>query len=103
MIIRLVDLDVSEPMDFVTPVENLGGQKSLFITMLKRLEVMSLTMCMNQVAEGLNEKDWNKMKQGAHQLKGASGYVGAGRLHYVCYHIQNAFHFEDYQKMVDYY
>ena len=53
---------------------------------------MSLTTCMQQVSEGLNQKDWNKMKQGAHQLKGASGYVGAGRLHYMCYHIQNAFY-----------
>ena len=29
--------------------------------------------------------------------------MGAGRLHYVCYHIQNAFHNQDYQMMVDYY
>ena len=71
--------------------------------MLKRLEVMSLTMCMGQVAEGLEQSDWNKMKGGAHQLKGASGYVGAGRLHYVCYHIQNAYHQEDYETMVGYY
>ena len=38
-----------------------------------------------------------------HQLKGASGYVGAGRIHYVCYWIQNAFHDENHQKMLDYY
>ncbi len=68
--------------------------------MLKRLEVMSLTTCMQQVSDGLNQKDWNKMKQGAHQLKGASGYVGAGRLHYMCYHIQNAFYQGDYDKML---
>ena len=55
--------------------------------MLKRLEVMSLVSTMAQVADGLNTKDWAKMKQGAHQLKGTSGYVGAGRMHYVCYHI----------------
>ena len=88
----MINLDITLPIDFVTPVQNLGGQKFLFNTMLKRLEVMSLTACMGQIAEGLNTKDWTKMKQGVHQLKGASGYVGAGRIHYVCYHIQNAFH-----------
>ena len=44
-----------------------------------------------------------KMKLGAHQLKGASGYVGAGRVYYCCYHIQNGFNQDDIQKMVDYY
>lgn len=39
----MVDLDVSEPIDFIKPVENLSGQQQLFITMLTRLEVMSLT------------------------------------------------------------
>ena len=71
--------------------------------MLRRCEVMSMTMCMNQIAEGLNDKDWVKMRQGAHQLKGASGYVGAGRLHYVCYHIQNSYHKNNFPRMVAYY
>ena len=71
--------------------------------MLKRLEVMSLNSCLNQGSEGMVQRDWNKMRQGSHQLKGASGYVGAGRLHYCCYQIQNAWHAEDYNKMVAYY
>ena len=103
LLVRIINLDVTEPIDFVTPVENLGGQRSLFITMLKRLEVMSLVSTMAQVADGLNTKDWAKMKQGAHQLKGTSGYVGAGRMHYVCYHIQHAYHMNDFQTMIDYY
>ena len=64
---------------------------------------MSLMSCLNQVSEGLNLEDWNKMKLGAHQLKGASGYVGAGRVHYVCYHIQKAFTKGEHQTMIDYY
>ena len=87
MIVRVVDLDVSKPIDFVTPIQSLGGQKQLHITMLRRLEVMSLNQCMNQVAEGVNLQDREKMKDGVHKLKGATGYVGAGRLHYICYHI----------------
>lgn len=60
-------------------------------------------MCMGLIAEGVNEKDWNTMKQGAHQLKGAAGYVGAGRLHYISYHIQDAFHKDDFGQMMAYY
>jgi len=60
MLVRLIDLDVKEPIDFETPVKNLGGQRSLFITMLKRLEVMSLNSCIEQVAIGMNDRDWEK-------------------------------------------
>jgi len=87
LVVRIIDLDITKPIDFATPVENLGGCQSLFISMLKRMETMSLNRYVNQVAESLNNKDWNNMKHGAHQLKGASGYVGAGRIHYACYHI----------------
>ena len=47
MVVRVINLDVTQPIDFVTSVQNLGGQRSLFITMLKRLEVMSLMSCLN--------------------------------------------------------
>ena len=71
--------------------------------MLKRLEVMTLNQCMSQVAEGIKKQDYMKIKNGVHMLKGATGYVGAGRLHYVCYHIQNAHLNNDLQKMRAYY
>lgn len=47
LIVRVINLDINQPIDLVMPVQNLGGQRSLFITMLKRLEVMSLTTSMN--------------------------------------------------------
>lgn len=43
------------------------------------------------------------MKDLAHSLKGASGYIGASRLHYVCYFIQEHFVFERNEKMLEYY
>ena len=48
-------------------------------------------------------RNYDIIKHGAHSLKGASGYVGAGRVHYCCYHIQKAFVDEDFQLMVDNY
>ena len=87
MVVKLSNFDVTDPIDLITPVENLNGKTETFIKMLKLIDVTSVMPCLTQVAEGLNEKDWDKMKQGAHQLKGSSGYVGAGRVHYCCYHI----------------
>ena len=43
------------------------------------------------------------MKNAAHSLKGASGYVGAGRVHYACYYIQKAYNSKNYEKMESYY
>ena len=51
----------------------------------------------------MNALDYPVIKQGVHSLKGASGYVGAGRVHYCCYHIQKAFVDEKFQLMIDYY
>ena len=87
MNIRVSNLDVTEPIDFITPVQKFGVRQSLFIKMLNDFEDLSLTIYMGQVAQGLNDSDWTKMKEGAHTLKGSSAYVGAGRLHYACYHI----------------
>jgi hypothetical protein len=43
------------------------------------------------------------MKNLAHSLKGASGYIGASRLYYMCYFIQ--FHYVEgnYDQMIEYY
>jgi len=43
------------------------------------------------------------MKDLAHSLKGASGYIGASRLHYACYFIQKHFVNGQKEKMLEYY
>ena len=43
------------------------------------------------------------MKEGAHSLKGSSGYIGASHLHYACYFIQEHFMFERPALMMEYY
>lgn len=58
---------------------------------------------LNEIIKPIDERDWFNIKQKAHALKGSSSYVGAGRLHYACYYIQDHFYFNNYQKMIDYY
>jgi HPt (histidine-containing phosphotransfer) domain-containing protein len=52
--------------------------------MLSRLETMSINPNIKHITDAVNEQDFDKMKAKIHNMKGACGYVGASRLHYVC-------------------
>ena len=51
---------------------------------------------MEQIANSMNSEEWAKMKMTARVLKGASGYVGAGKIHYACYYIQESYNSNDF-------
>lgn len=74
----------------MTPIGILGGNRSLYFSMLSRLEPMSLNHNIVGIAEAVDSNDYDKMKSKVHNLKGACGYVGASRMHYACYWIQDA-------------
>ena len=101
--IKVHNLDITNPVDINTPVDSLGGNNKLYFAMLSRLEGMSLSMCMQQITDAVDNKEWLKMKNAAHSLKGASGYVGASKVHYACYYIQKAFNANNHQEMIEYY
>ena len=42
---------------------------------------------MKQVKEAVEKENFLGMKEGAHSLKGSSGYIGASHIHYACYFI----------------
>ena len=50
-----------------------------------------------------DRRDYINFHSAAHTLKGSSGYVAAGRLHYQCYFIQTAYLDNDMQCMMDMY
>ena len=89
--IRVQDLDISRPIDMETPVRNLGSNIQLFYMMLGRLEAMSLQTNMRKIKDAIRVQNYEQMNMAAHTLKGSSGYVGASRIHYACYFIQEAF------------
>ena len=86
-LIKVNNLDITEPIDCKNAVESLGGNRKLFYSMLTRLEVMSVRCSMSQITDSMQRQDWAKMKMAAHSLKSSSGYVGAGKVHYACYYI----------------
>jgi len=58
---------------------------------------------MKEIGPAFEKKDYKQMKSLAHSLKGASAYIGASRLHYICYFIQEHFVSENYEQMLEYY
>ena len=58
---------------------------------------------MAKLTEGVNALDYHQMKSAAHIIKGSSGYIGASRLHYACYFIQENFMKENRKEMLAYY
>jgi len=59
--------------------------------MVPNLESMSLNQTMKDIVPAYENQDYQQMKSLAHSLKGASAYIGASRLHYMCYYIQEHF------------
>jgi HPt (histidine-containing phosphotransfer) domain-containing protein len=55
--------------------------------MLKKLEDMCLIPNLQEIAIAVDAEDFLAIKQKAHSLKGASGYIAAGPVHYCCYFI----------------
>jgi HPt (histidine-containing phosphotransfer) domain-containing protein len=96
-------MDTSSPIDIDLAIQGLGGEPQIFYMMLGNLEGMTLNPTMKNIIEPFEKRQYKEMKDLAHSLKGASGYIGASRLHYVCYFIQEHFVFERYEKMLEYY
>ena len=68
--------------------------------MLGRFEKTSLNECISQLKEGIENNDDEKLYQGYHTLKSASGYIGAGKVHFACYFIQEAQRLKDTEKLM---
>lgn len=101
--IKVVELDITTPIDAETAIQGLGGTDEIFYMMLENLEGMSLNQCMKDIIPVYDSKQYEQIKHFAHSLKGASAYIGASRLHYACYFIQHHFMEQNFEKMLEYY
>lgn len=83
----MIDIDTSRPIDLKKAIDQLGGSPEMFYMMLEKFEEMSLIECINNIANDVNDNNYLKMKNDAHSLKGASGYICASHIYYACYFI----------------
>ena len=51
----------------------------------------TLEESMQEIVKMFDNKKHEEFKNCAHGIKGSSAYIGAGRIHYVCYFIQENF------------
>ena len=84
---QAINLSTQYPIDTQMAINALGGETKIYFQMLDKFEPLSLIPTLEDLRDAVNEKDYTKIKNKAHSLKGASGYVGAGGIHYSCYHI----------------
>jgi len=85
--VKVTDMDISTPIDVDTAVQGLGGDPQIFYMMLGNLESLVLNKTMKEIIPQYEQRNYKEIKDLAHSLKGASGYVGASHLHYACYFI----------------
>ena len=102
--VKWLDLDVTEPVDIKYAVSILGpNSQKLFYSMLEKFESTTIQTMTSKLAEGYSIQNWAGIFQAAHSLKGASGFIGAGKIHYACYYICEAYGKNDYKSMLLYY
>lgn len=92
--IKCISLDTTNPLDDKTAIEQLKNNKNLFLMFLCRFRNQEILPLIKQLSIAFEKENWNKFREIAHSLKGSSGYVGAGRIQYDCFHIQD-FHYKN--------
>lgn len=85
--IIVIDIDISTPIDVKKAIEQLGGMPMMFYMMLEKFEDMTLMKELQNCARDYEAKDYYWLKEHAHSIKGAAGYICASHLHYACYFI----------------
>ena len=98
-----MDFDVSTPIDIKKATETLCGSPVMFYTMLSKFEDMTFLNLMQEIANGVDQGDLEKVMHDSHQLKSPAGYIGASHIHYACYFIQEHFVYKRYKEMMEYY
>ena len=57
---KLIELSPDLPIDAHRAIEVLGNQEKIFYQMLGKLEKLSLNPAMTEIAQAINERDFNK-------------------------------------------
>ena len=86
--IRVNNMSIDTPVDTKFGQNGFGGgEPKIYFDMLMQLEQLSLLSTMEKIVPTIDGNDYLNYKHQAHSLKGASGYIGASRVHYACYYI----------------
>ena len=81
------------------PVYALGGNIAKYFKMTAKFELAVMNPCMKRIAGATNTQDWQELHSIVNELREASGAIGASKVHYACFYIQEAYAENDFQEM----
>ena len=73
------------------------------MNVLSSIDEMLLKKAIVKAARSINNKNWEDFSAIAVEIIESSGYIGAGRIYYVCYAIHEAWIKKDFPLMLDNY
>ena len=100
--VQIHNIDISKPIDVGFSIKVLGDNPTAFYSMIKPL-AKTIDLNLTSIAKSFDCQDWKEMRDSVHQIKGASAFIGAGRIYYACYYIQESFSNSDFYLMQKYY
>ena len=75
----------------------------MFFKLIVKFEAMTLKPNIFELNTHYDNKDYQHLKDAAHSIKGAAGYIGASRLYYQTYFMQYHYVNQNIEMMLQYY
>ena len=94
--------DLNSVIDINAGIQQVGGE-DLFFSMMENFEDMSLIKNLTNLKEFYESRDNKQFREEAHALKGAAGYLAAGKVSDITAKIQTAYFNSNYDEEFSYY
>lgn len=97
-----ISFDLSLPIDFDKGIKGIGDEDT-FYSIMEGFEDMTLAKNLMNMKEQIENSNYPELRGEAHSLKGASGYLAAGRLHQLSEKIQKSIDSHDTNTAINLY
>ena len=77
------NFNLTDPIDLETGVKSIGDEETFF-SIMEGFDRMTLLETLNKMKDCVETRDFPKLRDAAHSLKGAAGYLAAGRVFKLC-------------------
>ena len=84
-------------------LKNLGCSIQHYLYLMKSFTDNVLETYMTNMATDYEMEQYKEIMHGAYNIKGASGYIGAGKIYYACHFIRQGYELGQYDQIREYY
>jgi HPt (histidine-containing phosphotransfer) domain-containing protein len=93
------NFNLTDPIDLETGIRSIGDEET-FYNMMEGFDDMTLIETLTKMKEHVQSQDFPKLRDAAHSLKGASGYLAAGRIFKLCETIHKHIDVKNYDSAI---